>query len=202
MARGDIITPDVKKIISEVWHSHLKNGWADKEIQAEVAKRVQKEWPGKYKPDWPGLRAVQNKLVKIKEEYKNYQEYDNPWHLGLVAESKYNISPEAVPHILLVQDWAETKPDEFNQPHKPLTIGQAIWISRLHALIDINHLKPKHRPSAAYFLWGWATAYATREVICHISNVDFDSTELDKAFRVEFKNRGYVLWLLGVTPAT
>lgn len=81
MAQGNIITPEVEEIITEVWREHISNGWTAKEIQAEVAKRVQDKWPSKYKHDWPGLRAVQARISAIRSRYesKDFQDLEAPW---------------------------------------------------------------------------------------------------------------------------
>ena len=84
-----------------------------------------------------------------------------PWHLGLMREYKDEITPEAVPTILAAQRLLDQRNmdmhaavsdrlDELNSSGKEgewevddaelerleskLTVGQAIWISRLHKL--------------------------------------------------------------------
>ena len=142
-------------------------------------------------------------MLKIISEARNKEKspVDNPWYLGTMKD--YPLPPEVIPYLFLVQSFiekfVENHPlairavvqflDKLGNPppDTPLTIRQAIWISRLYSTIDISKLrKEKDKTLAAvYFLWCWATAYSALEFNCHISNVDFDSTKLDKAFRKE-----------------
>ncbi len=164
MAQGDIITPEVVKIIAEVWHEHALNGWAAKEIQSEVAKRVQDKWPGKHKQDWPGLRAVQARLVTIQDEYnsKDFQDLEGPWHLGTLKDNPIPI--EAIPNILQVQELRNL----LTRGHS-VTVRQALWISRLYSVIrDIDLL--------GRISW----EYALQEKTCELANTKFNSSEYDK----------------------
>jgi hypothetical protein len=110
--------------------------------------------------------------------------------------------PEAVPYILMVQDWLEKYPDWLNNPppQKPLTIRQALWITRLYGIITLREIEKaqevhrkakeqseeeiaKYKRNRASFLWAWAEAYATLEVICRLSGVPVETSKLDKAMR-------------------
>ncbi len=172
MAQGDIITTDVKGIITTVWSEHLKNGWTAKEIQVEVAKRVQEKWPGKYKPGWPGLRATQNKIAEIKDEYKDYQKLTIPWHLGALEDCP--LPAEAVSHILKVQKWAAS------QNLKPVTIWEAKWINNLYSAIKDNKRRWKLPLERA--IWKAAMVYASCEMVSKLSGEpEFNTIQLDNA---------------------
>ncbi len=204
MALGDIVNAEVKEIIIDIWRSRLENGWTAKEIQAEVAKRVQEIWPEKYKPDWPGLRAVQNKIAEIKDAYKNYEKLYKPWNIGML--DVYPVPSEALSIILSVQQWAETyeevreewlkqkklplksKYDEFwlEWNHFDISIRQVYWIARLYALINWDKArknKTAHQ-KAVRWLWTWSKAYMYRELRCWLTGINPpDTSELDKALR-------------------
>lgn len=133
----------------------------------------------------PKLRTIQNILQEGKPNLDAVSQsgLDMPWHLGTLE--KHPLSPEAVPYILLVQNFAEKYPDpHFKKPQAPVTIRQAKWISRLCAIVgDIHKLKDKKRMSAAAYLYDWSKTYATHEIICKLSdpNAPVDTSELDKA---------------------
>lgn len=138
-------------------------------------------WLGK--DNTPGKSSVQKELFRLRKEYSQIRNSDIPWHLGTLE--KHPLSPEAVPYILLVQNFAEEYPDpHFKKPQSPVTIRQAKWIARLFALVgDIHNLKDKKRLSAAAYLYDWSKTYATHEIICKLSNPNapVDTSELDKA---------------------
>ena len=83
--------------------------------------------------DWPKLSVVQRELKKIKnpDQQRQDKELEKSWHLGLM--NQYDISPEALPYIFLVQEWLEKYPDIFKNPppQAPLTIRETLWVARL-----------------------------------------------------------------------
>ncbi len=181
MAKGAIITDDVKKLIAQVFLEHP--GWRAKEIQAEVSHQVSKNGDG-----WPSLSVVEKLLVEIRKRYTEKtleSNLEKPWHLGLMQE--YNIPPEVVPDILAVQDWcAEEHPEVPLFSSGALTIRQALWISRLHGLTRVVRAgmvkeKIKDSDSLQSWLWQWSKAYAQYEILCALSGTPFDTTRLDKA---------------------
>ena len=204
MALGDIVNDEVIEIIIEVWREHLENGWAAKEIQAEVAKRVQEKWPGKYKPDWPGLRAVQNKLAKIKDDYKNYEKEYEPWNMGMLDD--YPVPAEALPFILKVQKWADEckkiKADisQGKQPPKTnpdvdwwewndfdISLRQVHWIARLYTFLNWNKLNRNKESEERNLrgLWTWSKVYMYQELLFRLNGVALDTSNLDTALRYE-----------------
>lgn len=204
MAQGDIITAEVKGIISDVWGAHAHNGWTAQEIQTEVAKRVQERWPGRYKEDWPGLRAVQARLPKIKENYnsKEFQDLASPWHIGVLennilpAEDLGCFTPEALmyiqsvyKHVDSIQNVMNKAAEQFNQPVHELSLSiiEAKWIARIYKTA-IEHMPEKLKkkkglyPVEVYLL-RWASVYVAHEKICKLSGTDVDTRDLDKMLR-------------------
>lgn len=134
----------------------------------------------------PGISAIQKFTKMLNEKLDKPSELDITWHLGLMG--KYNIPAEALPYILMVQRHTENSTDMFGQPHEPLTIRQALWVSRLYGIITPNPKVMKKDPqkmlySIAHYLYQCSEAYATREKICQLSGTPFDTTSLDKALR-------------------
>ncbi len=152
-------------------------GWSEGLIREEVESRL------------PGISRIQKYLVELTPKLNKPSDLDNPWYLGLMLKPEYNISPEAVSYILMVQDWAEKNPtDLWKQPHEPLTIRQALWVSRLYGIISPNPKAtkknlPKMLYSIAHYLYQWAESYATRERICELSGTPFNTKSLDKSLR-------------------
>jgi len=166
MAKGPFIRQDVMDIIARVREEHINDGWVAKEIQAEVAKIVQKKWPRKYKPGWPGLRAVQEKIVEITsilEESVEFRGLEKSWHLGTLKD--FPIPTDALPKILEIQ-----QSGKMLTRHRNVTVRQAIWIARLFTTVkDIDLLRRL------------AWHYALEEKINYlIGNKEFDTNEYDK----------------------
>jgi hypothetical protein len=138
MPRGPKIDKNIERLIIRI---HEENpDLIAKEVQAELWET--KEWkiipPKSYPENWPGVDAIQ-KIIKEARDRKiriGPDTKDRPW--SLVSISRYPISPEALPFILRV--WARSI--EINNP---LTINQALWVSRIYTLFkakalgDSNH---------------------------------------------------------------
>ncbi|MFC2038372.1 hypothetical protein ACFLUG_01180 [Chloroflexota bacterium] len=167
MSRGKKINEGVKQVISAVWLMHLEDGWTANEIQIEVAKRVQQRWPNIYTKGWPKLRAVQKIIAEIQEEKKRATGIDNDWHMGTL---KLNPLPsEVIPVILEVVNHIESTDKVRPALWGPVTVRQAIWISRLYKVI--SDIKLLHSTSWAYSLF---------ERAAELSKTNFNSTELDR----------------------
>lgn len=171
------LSKEWKKVVAQIVQEHPD--WKASQIRRQVIVHL-----GEDKT--PGLSSIQKELTPMRMRYQQIQEsgMESPWHLGLMSRPEYNISPEAVPYILMTQSWAEKNPEPlFKQPHGCLSTRQALWIARLHAIVGISQIKTKDIPKIASFLWRWSEAYALREVICELSGVLFDTSELDNAIR-------------------
>jgi hypothetical protein len=133
MPRGPKIDKNIERMILQVHEANPD--LTAKEVQTELWKT--KEWkmiPSKSFPEnWPGVDAIQ-KLIKEARDRKirtGPDFKDRPW--SLVSLSKYPVSPEALPFILSV--WARSM--EINDP---LTINQALWVSRIYTLFKAKAL--------------------------------------------------------------
>ncbi len=132
----------------------------------------------------PGLSRIQKYLADINPFLAKPSELDQPWHFGLMSKPKYSITPDAVPFIMMVQGWLEKMPrwqHDSPLPQKPLTIRQALWISRIYRIGDESALAG--RIALPDFLFLYAEAYAYIEAISTLTGTLFDTTVLDKAMR-------------------
>jgi hypothetical protein len=121
-----------------------------------------------------------------------------------------DITPESIPHILGIQEWASNQKERFtDQPFSPITVRQAKWMSRIlsiHVMLAaFRAKKPQESPlywlrtwfqqkkvedaakdEAMYWLWTWSRAYAIKERFYELSGKretgeGFDTSELDAA---------------------
>lgn len=116
--------------------------------------------------DWPSVSAVQKELTEIRKNIDKkspeLKGLDEPWSLGSLT--KYDISPEALPAVMSVYRKCLAAEREF-------TIGEALWVARLHKLFD---------PPDPVTMLNWATAYALEEWVSEITGKEsFNSEELD-----------------------
>lgn len=202
MAKGPIITDEVKWLIAKIYLEHPD--WRAKEVRMEVNTRLCKENP-KLNPDWPGLSTVQKELTEIRKKYAarppESTKLDEPWSLGSLVE--YPIAPEALPVVISVYKkcMLEEEPE--------LTIREALWIGRLYRIIElyqprsippdvedmlksgqwhdknawpVSKVKPKIEPKD--LVLDWAYTYANWEIISEIEGKPFDSGELDSYIMV------------------
>lgn len=174
MPLGPRITNEVKRFIAEV---HDKNpDWRAKEVKEEVQvllRRVNHQ----VKPDWPGLSVIQVELKKLRDRKVSGEPFgiDRPWSIGRLV--KYDIPSEVIPRVLEIQ--------EIRGNNKPLTIRDAKWIGRLHAVFQ-NIMG----------LAVWSTVYAEREKICEQSGIEKDTSDIDTSIRSKYVTLPfYFQWL-------
>lgn len=130
-----------------------------------------------------GLSSIQKYLEEMKPPYNEDKKegLEEHWHIGIMAKN-YNIPADAVPYIVMVQNWVKQNMDPiFNKPLEPLSVRDALWISRLYAMWSLDGLQSKDMPGIAYALYSWAKAYSRRERICKLLKKEFDTYELDQA---------------------
>jgi len=167
--RGPKIPNDVNIIIAEICEKAKDSdpGITAKEIMDKV--HVELRHRGMQRlPGWPGLSAIQKKLTEMRrkdaERPPESKEMDRPWSMGALV--KYDIPPEALPKVFQVQEHFKAL------SKKPLTIRQAMWIGRLHALVtDITELSML------------VVRYANRERIFEITDIAKDTSDIDNSFR-------------------
>ncbi|HEY33142.1 MAG TPA: hypothetical protein G4O10_08570 [Dehalococcoidia bacterium] len=153
MARGPIITEEVKSLIASVYLKHKK--WYAWEIQGEVNRIL--------KGDGPGISAVQKQLTKLrKADEESDKLLEEPWDNG--AMTRYSIPPEALPDIMRV--WKQQL-NWFNT----FTVRQAIWVARLYRLI----------PDDSVLLASWSELYAITEHASNLAGVKLSTEVFDAA---------------------
>lgn len=134
MARGIVLTNDVRRCIAEVY---LDNpNYRAPKIREEVISRLPKVYPY-ADPGWPGLSIIQKELTKIRkrdnEKLPESKGLDRPWSIASMA--KYPIPPEALPSVL--QAWVYVR----EYLNISFTVRQAKWVVCLYAVIkDIPDL--------------------------------------------------------------
>ena len=160
MAKGPLITDEVIKLIAKAYLEHPE--WRAKEIQSEVNTWLRTK-NHRVNPEWPGLSTVQKELTKIRKRDAMRQpeskRIDELWSIGTLAE--FNIPPEATPKVFQLQQ-------KRTDAEKPLTIREAMWVGRLHILIeDINRLGLL------------AIHYALMERVCELADIPNDTFNMD-----------------------
>ena len=158
------------------------------------------------KPDIPVVRSIYNVIernqsaltgMQVVVSSEKFKRLEFPWHMGLIAERDeeghikhpdYQVSAEALSYILIVQKYAENNTDIFGRQHEPVSIRQALWVSRLCGAISPNPKAMKKDTqkmlySIAHYLYQWSEAYATRERICELSDTPINTNLLDKSLR-------------------
>lgn len=154
--------PAIKALISQRALSELDK---DREMLAdELREEIQERYPEEVPPAW-------ETVIKRISKARNYESgpEDAPWHLGTLDD--YPLSAEAIHHILKVQKWMAKKGERSQ-----VTLRLAKWISRFSKVIskdkDIAWLR---KVSLTYTLF---------EILCEISNTDFDTSQLDTALMI------------------
>lgn len=162
MAKGAHLTPEVKKLIAQIYLEHPDYG--PTKIREELLKRMKETGVDQYfGPDWPSVSAVGKVVTEIRKRddarLPELKRIDSPWSLSSLAE--YNIPPEALPVVMSFYKKRLAEDDV-------LTIREALWAARLCKIIDAPDL-----------VWDWAFLYATDEMVSEILGKPFDSRELD-----------------------
>jgi len=144
--------------------------------------------------DAVGVNAIQKHMELLKPQLERMKDsgLDQRWHYGLLRD--YAVDPDAMPIIRLVEEWLEGQ--AHAQEDMPLTLRQALWVSRLHKVWTIPP-KPRRKDvvGIASTLYSWARAYAQREIICALTGVEFTTYELDKVFRKRGKDRPWPVFI-------
>ena len=154
MAKGDIITTEVKETIVDVYLSHPD--WLAKEVMNEVHRRLGRKKSKGY--TWPGLVSIRKKLAEIRKEPSNIEE---PWSIATLPKTP-EISSDVLPNVL--NAWVYAR----EQLKAEFTVREAKWAARLcYVIKDID------------VLTSTAILYARRELITEITGDFSDSFEED-----------------------
>ncbi len=156
MAKGDIITEEVKEIIVDVFLAHPN--WLAKEVMNEVHRRLGKRKSKGY--TWPGLISIRKILAEIRKQPRSGE--DRPWSIATLLKHQV-ISPDALPSVL--KAWVYAR----EQLKVEFTVREAKWVARLCYVLkdDID------------ILTSTAILYARRELITEINGDFSDSFEED-----------------------
>lgn len=164
MPRGAKLTDEVERLIARVCMEHPEWLAKPQKIQQEVIRQLPyrlKVWGG---PNWPGKSVIQDRLKKIRPKFENrppeVEQLDAPWSLGYLA--KYDMSPDALPIVMRIYR------GRLRQEEQHFTIREALWIARLHKIID-----------DPIVLERFASAYALRDQIDWILNSPVYTRSLD-----------------------
>ena len=173
MARGRVIDEHVDKLIAEVY---LENqDWSATQVQCAVHKILKQE-DASIKDNWPGINAIQGRLQKLRNQRKMHikERLDEPWSLVCLIQN--DLPTEA---ILLLLDIVEKK--RHSQSRKPLTIRQALWVSKLRCIIQPPRVTVRFcRNTTMSLLYDWAVIYARKQQVNEIIEWPFDTSELDR----------------------
>jgi len=101
------------------------------------------------------LNTVSQRLKKLKDKdaarSEEQKSLDEPWSFSSLAE--YPIPPEAIPLVVSIYEKCEIE-GNFS-PNWNLTIREALWIGRLHKIIELykpRHLLPDVRDAVLHFI--------------------------------------------------
>lgn len=168
------------------------------------------------------LRAYQSiirkELPKIRTLKSSLPE--TPWSLGTLVNTN-DITPEAIPHILAIQDWASKQKERFTEkPYPPINVCQGKWLSRLlpmflkmrqeeldNILKDKKKRKKEDKVIAGekvinsywYLLWTWSKIYAISERLYELSGKKEKGEAFDSRFLDEALYRGDIVETFGDT---
>jgi hypothetical protein len=128
MARGNVLTENIKHLIAKVYLEHPD--WRTRKIREEVINQWHQVSRNYDDPNWPGLSVVQKLLAKYRkrdaEELPESEGLSKPW--STMSMAKYPIPPEALPSVLQVWVWIR------ENTNATFTIREAQWAARLYAV--------------------------------------------------------------------
>lgn len=128
MTKTANITPRIKDLLSEIYQEHHRR-IGPTAAREELLNKMKAEGLDRiFGPDFPSVSAVSVHLKKFEEIYEKMppesKELDKPWRLVDIA--KYPMPPEIVPTVLEAWGWT------LAQEVEPLSIRDALWVSRLY----------------------------------------------------------------------
>jgi len=214
MAKGPIITDEIKRIIAGVYDAH--RDWRAKQVQFAVNERLH--------GSGPGLSAVQKVLTEIRkrDEYRTpeLKGLDEPWSLASSSiNPNYELPPEAIPivleakrirnlyikrqlrgeltseHITKIRHMAEKRGtpaaqmliEQLEEPILPLSVREAQWIARIYYVFKDKVISEE--------IAVWAGYYAGYEKECELAGITCNTSDTDNGL-LWGDIRLYSLWRL------
>ena len=127
MAKGPIVTDQVKLLIASVHKKHLK--WKAPEVRNEVDIILHEKNP-KLPPKWPSLSTVHKLLAILRKREKEGTVDPRDWPWSTVSMTKYPIPAEALPSVLRAWVWVRENTTRI------FTIREAQWVARLYTVLE------------------------------------------------------------------
>lgn len=128
--------------------------------------------------DWPTKEPAVEVLVRKISHYRQLHRQrrvdsplDQPWHMGTLELEKYPQTPEGLAAVIAAYRFAA-------QHDATLTIRQAKWIGRLHAVPKRMWPELTDKELLPLLIY-WALNYASTEVWSEVSKDPFVTTPLD-----------------------
>jgi hypothetical protein len=112
----------------------------------------------------PGPSAVQKRLQRMRDNDEESSGLDVPWHI----HDGLDMPAEAIGRIMEVKDLIQQLTGQVVP--LALTIREARWVAKLYAVKSLSEVKT---------LWLVSLAYAVSERLSDVSDVTFDTSELD-----------------------
>ena len=150
MAKGPIITDEVRLLISEVHIAHPH--WRAKDVQHEVNERMR----GKG----PKISAIQKQLTTVRKASVSVSKsLEAPWSIAVSAD--FDIPLETNEVLMKIWKWCVVV-------GMTLTIREAQWVARLRGVTPDD------------LLYSLAVRYARREQVCQLlGREEIYTTDLD-----------------------
>jgi len=150
MAKGPIITDEVRLLISEVHIAHPH--WQAKDVQHEVNVRMR----GKG----PRISAIQKQLTTVRKASASVSKsLEAPWSIAVSAD--YGIPLETNEVLMKIWKWCAVV-------GMTLTIREAQWVARLRGIVPDD------------IIYSRAIKYARREQVCQLlGREEIYTTDLD-----------------------
>jgi hypothetical protein len=142
MSKGPRIKPTVKRVI--VWEAVKDRNKPRRQVMVELQNII--ESMGEIVP-------AEETLEKLISQARNHpvSDLDAPWSVGCLA--KYDMPPDALPIVMKIYE------GRLREEEQHFTIREALWIARLHKIID-----------DPIVLERFASAYALRDQVDWILN--------------------------------
>lgn len=177
MPKGQLVPPEVEKLIASVYEEH-HGKWKAPRVRAEVEFILRKS--GENIPNgFPSLSKVQKVLARVRAGLRNPSKLDEPWSIFSGVAAGIEIPTDTLPFI--VATWVYMKDAWGHQ----LTIREARWLSRLWGAIMVTEaclgpdasidIKVENRERFLRLV----CLYAALERICELVGRPQSSADLD-----------------------